>query len=511
MFSKLNPRERFLALLIIVLVPFLLLPLLGFSAYQNLADKRSLIRSANDAKDNLELNRQRWMRAEERRNEMRRFSLSSNLDDGRSAYQNWLLTTANEIFGSASVRHMGDTTRKSVNTEVYTESSFDLSTTATLGQLLEFLDRFENLDCLHRVSRMSIVPVTDVGSQSPTKQLKLNLDIDALAVAGADVRDSLTNQIETTVFDLADYSPETRETWRADILKRNVFGLPNNPPRLSTSGTRRFTEGDKIELAVSARDEDEEDKLRYELVDSPMEGVTLRNDPARNSATLIVPSDLAVGRYQFTVAVHDDGFPAKSDQAQYSIEIEAEPTPRAPEPPEPAFDPSVATYVTGIVRDRAGIWKVFVDNKPEGELLELVVGDEFEVGSISGIVLQIVPGRATFEIDGEIVDFRPGQVLNENTSGRRSSSSRGSSSRGSSSGFSRSSRSTSDDEESEEEESTQDEMTDEEELEEETEEGSEEEGDEPSSEEPSSEEPSSEEPAETGAGEPSPAPATEPD
>ncbi|MCA9105621.1 MAG: cadherin repeat domain-containing protein [Planctomycetales bacterium] len=417
MFKNMSPRERMLALIVGISLPVLLIPLLGYQAYQSLRGTKGLIKAQQDQKDQLELNQQRWMRAEQRRNELRRFSLASNVQQGRAAYRDWLLQQATEIFGDdVNLDHRSDVTRKSGNQDVYTESSFLLTADrSTLGQLVEFLETFESLDCLHRIRRMTVKPLTDLQNQTPSKELDLNFEIDVLSVAGSDPRESLTEPIESEMFDLAGYSAEARKEWRDDILRRNVFGPPNNAPRLSSSGTRRFTEGDDIELTISARDEDDGDLLSFELVDSPMAGVRIEPDRDGRSATLVVPADLAVGRYQFTVAVTDDGFPAKTDQGQVSIEIEEREQPPAPDPPEPEFDVAIASYVTGVVRDRDGVWRVFIDNKPKGELLELTIGDEFEVGSVSGVVLDLAPGRATFEIEGEFVDFRPGQVLKNET------------------------------------------------------------------------------------------------
>ena len=151
-----------------------------------------------------------------------------------------------------------------------------------------------------------------------------------------------------------------------------------------------------------------------------MEGARLEQDPGDNTAMLLTP-DLDVGRYTFVVAVRDDGYPAKIDRQEFDIEIEEPEEEPVEEPAEP-FDPSTATYITGVVRDTQGIEQVFVHVKPTGELLKLKVGDAFEVGTVEGVVVLISEGKAMLEIDGEQREFRPGQRLNEGSG----SSSRGS-------------------------------------------------------------------------------------
>lgn len=413
MLDKLNPRERKLVILILVLGPLLLLPLGGLMLWNSLDAKRKQIIALEKVKSDLELNRMRWVKAEQRRTELRKFSLPTDPTVARTAYKDWLQETSNKAFGegNATVKHQNDVARKHKEFDVYWRSDFNVSTRATLDQLMNFLDSFEQLDCLHRIDRLTIQPIVDIQKQEPTKLLTLKIDISAIAVAGADVRENLRAPVETAEIDLVGVDAETRQAWRDRILRRNVFGLPNNAPQLTRAGTRRFKIGDRMELPITARDADEADKLTFELIDPPMTGVTLEPDTRGNSARLVLPGDLAVGSYTFTVAVSDDGLPPKSDRHEFSVEVEEAPTPEPEREPEAPFDPSVATFVTGVVKDRDGVRQVFIDIKPLGETLRLGEGETFEVGTVKGRVVSLENGRAVLEIDGEERTFRPGQPL----------------------------------------------------------------------------------------------------
>ena len=145
-----------------------------------------------------------------------------------------------------------------------------------------------------------------------------------------------------------------------------------------------------------------------------MQGAKIEQDKGDDSATLTTP-DLDVGRYTFVVAVKDDGYPSKVDRQEFQIEIE-EPREKAVPEPEPEFDPSLATYITGVVRNTQGVELAFVHVKPTGELLKLAVGEAFEIGTVQGFVVLINDGKVVMEINGEEKEFRPGQKLNASSS-----------------------------------------------------------------------------------------------
>ena len=416
MLNKMNARERVMGIAILVLVPVCLLPLAGLFAWNSLDAKKDLIEGLRNRQGNLELTKRRWMNAEFVRNDLRALSLPGDAEQASSAYRNWLLTLGTEVFGDSAVRvqHTGDVARKHKDFQVYRQSRFTLSTEGTLAQLLEFLEAFYEIDCLHRISNLSVVPKQNLQTQQPSKTLTLKFTFEALSVSGSEESRDIREIAEIQDDSLRQHIPEQFAEWRDRVLMRNIFGFPNEAPRFSRVGTKRFVKGERVEVRLSARDSDDGDLLVFELEEAPMQGAKIEQDEGDDSATLTTP-DLDVGRYTFVVAVKDDGYPSKVDRQEFQIEIE-EPREKAVPEPEPEFDPSLATYVTGVVRNTQGVELAFVHVKPTGELLKLAVGDAFEIGTVQGFVVLINNGKVVMEVNGEEKEFRPGQKLNASSS-----------------------------------------------------------------------------------------------
>ena len=416
MLNKMNARERVMVIAILVLVPVCLLPLAGLFAWNSLDAKKDLIEGLRNRQGNLELTKRRWMNAEFVRNDLRALSLPGDAEQASSAYRNWLLTLGTEVFGDSAVRvqHTGDVARKHKDFQVYRQSRFTLSTEGTLAQLLEFLEAFYEIDCLHRISNLSVVPKQNLQTQQPSKTLTLKFTFEALSVSGSEESRDIREIAEIQDDSLRQHIPEQFAEWRDRVLMRNIFGFPNEAPRCSRVGTKRFVKGERVEVRLSARDSDDGDLLVFELEEAPMQGAKIEQDEGDDSATLTTP-DLDVGRYTFVVAVKDDGYPSKVDRQEFQIEIE-EPREKAVPEPEPECDPSLATYVTGVVRNTQGVELAFVHVKPTGELLKLAVGDAFEIGTVQGFVVLINDGKVVMEVNGEEKEFRPGQKLNASSS-----------------------------------------------------------------------------------------------
>ena len=419
--NNMSQREKILAIAIGALLPICLIPLGIWYGYKGLSDQRMQIATLEKRKNMLELAERRWMNAERRRNDIRAMSLPGDKKQAASVYRNSLLSLGTQIFGESAVRvqDTGFETRRSDNIEVYHENRFTMSTVGTLPQLLTFLQEFYELDCMHRISNMSIIPIKNSQTQTPTKMLTIKFTFQAISASGAEMERDIEKPAEIEDESLRQHLPDQFVEWRDRALRRNVFGLPNNAPKLSRVGTKRYTK-EKVEVRISARDTDDGDQLIYELLASPMDGARLEQEEGEDTATLILP-DLDVGKYSFVVAVSDDGYPAKTDQQEFSVEIE-EPEPEEMEVEEPEFDPSSATYITAVVRNIQGIQQVFIHIKPTGEMLKLEVGQDFEVGSVTGSVVDLDQGKAILMVNGEPVEFRPGQPLKKEES--RSSSRR---------------------------------------------------------------------------------------
>jgi hypothetical protein len=141
-------------------------------------------------------------------------SLPSDLDMARSLYQNWLLTlTMENRFDGVKVEAGQGRQRGSV----YHALRFNLQAQTTLEHLTRFLHRFYSAGHLHQIRSLSLVPIQN------SKKLELQVAIEALALAGADRKDKLSEAL----------SPRLKSSDRAAyrvIAERNLFAAYQPPP-----------------------------------------------------------------------------------------------------------------------------------------------------------------------------------------------------------------------------------------------------------------------------------------
>ena len=229
MLSKLSARERVMVIAILALLPICVIPLVGLFAWNSLDDKQDRLEGLLSRRDDLELNKRRWMNKEMLRNDLRALSLPGDAEQASSEYRNWLLTLGSETFGEAAVRvqHTGDINKKHNDFDVYRQSRFTMSTVGSLAQLISFLENFYELDCLHRISNLSIVPIKNVQTQQPTKLMTLKFTFEALAVSGSDDSREIRERAEIQDETLRQHLPDRFAEWKDHVLRRNVFGFPN--------------------------------------------------------------------------------------------------------------------------------------------------------------------------------------------------------------------------------------------------------------------------------------------
>lgn len=135
-------------------------------------------------------------------------SLPSDEKRANQVYTAWLLELVERAgFDQPKV----DSVKQVRKQGIYNELWFSVAGRVTLDELTRFLYDFYRVDHLHQIERLSISPVR--GSQ----ELDVTLSIAALALPGADRKDTLTKRISTRLASaaLADYLP---------LVERNVFG-----------------------------------------------------------------------------------------------------------------------------------------------------------------------------------------------------------------------------------------------------------------------------------------------
>ncbi len=296
----------------------------------------------------------------------------------RSLYQGWLLELAKEKVDLAGVK-VGSLPSRPVG-DVYYQHAFSLTCEGDLQQLTEFLYEFHSVGLLHRIARLHIKPV------GKTKTLALSMTVEAASMNNAPHVTEL-NPPPASRLQHADL-----ETYVTSILNRNTFAPANKPPQLATLGTQRGNPNQSIRFQAKASDP-ENGSLSYAFEGEVPDGAKI---DARTGEITWTPT--AIGEYQVSVRVTDSGLPARTDTADYSIQVEDPPPPPAETPEPPGFDPATQAVVTGIT-DAFGQRKLFITVRTEGVILKLREGDVVDVGTVKGKVKRINPDEVEIETD----------------------------------------------------------------------------------------------------------------
>lgn len=387
-----NPRERVLAIALGAVFGLVVL-WMGYSRLSiSYTSRRTQIAGLEKKiKDRKRLEREA-LHAGTRMAGYRRISLPTKLEVARSEYQNWLL----ECVGKAKLANpqvnVGPT-RTVAN--LCSEFTFIVGGRGDLRQVVGLLYDFYQPGYLHRISRLALKPVPD------SKLLDVNLTIHAIALEKADESERLPPILgnRLTEPDLAAYEQ--------DIVGRNIFGRANTAPRLAGAGRKEATLKKELEVELRGSDSDPLDKLTYTLAASA--DSTARLDP-RSGRFRWTPK--ATGEYEFVVSVSDDGVPAKTATEKMVVRVSDPPPPTPPTPPKLAFDHAKFSVLTGIV-SASGESEAWLHVRPTGQMLKLHLGDKFEVGSVSGTVVDIGADAFTYETGSAQKQVFQGETLDQ--------------------------------------------------------------------------------------------------
>ena len=398
-----TPRERTLAIIVGALVLVLVLAVGSYSILGSYRTQKNLVTALESSIGDVESNRRRARMASNRHLEYKELSLEADASVARTQYNDWLLKTTREHgLKNVSINKQGPFDKKFAQTVVARELRFIVKAEADLKQLTEFLFHFHSADVLHRIADLNLQPETKGGrDDEKNNNIIATLTIEALALPEGPEERKIKSDYTKRLLD------DELEQYTSTILPRNLFGLPNNPPRWLTKSRQEEYAGDRISISLRASDPDEDD-VDLELIESEVEGVKL------SGSRLSIPS-LDVGEYKFKLRALDDHPDQKSTDLEIMLAVveRPKPKPKEVEPPKPAFDPSVRTEISSIVRDRTGVRQVWINIKPTGERLRLTVDEEFEVGPHKGKVVAINSKYAILEVDGEQGMFKPGDNFTE--------------------------------------------------------------------------------------------------
>ena len=406
MFENLTQRERTLALSVLALVPITLL-FLGVMSFIN-AYKTNMSEEFMLA-DQIKTERQKMLdgvNAGKRQNYYASLSLPQDLTSASNEYQQWLKKVAQEVqLEVTSVKPSGDgqISLKPGQPPIAKTKSLAVQVSGELQQLNEFLSRFYEVDLLHRIDTLRIVPMTEGTGAKKTRngQLKIFLSIKIMSLMQAEDRENFTQQV----------MDRNREQY-VQILKRNVFGPANNAP-IVRARSSSYTTGNKGAFDITADDADKRDLLTFELIESSVEAATLNQSrPNDRRARFSVPSQ-EPGTYEFKVKVSDNGFPAKESIETFAVTFREKPTPPEPpatKPPPPKYKHALQTRVTGIARNRDGDWQAWIFDRLGNHRYKLKTGETFELDEMTWEVKRINEDEVFLEAGGKRYVARPNPV-----------------------------------------------------------------------------------------------------
>ena len=323
-------------------------------------------------------------------------SLPPNQEMARSLYQDWLLAqvgkaglTEQQIEAKAAQRE-GD---------LYVSQPFVVSGKATLPQLIDFLHAFYSVDYLHRVRTMMLKPIKD------SKQIDVTLHIDAVSLANAPEATALHGRPSQRL------ALPKKEDYYKSILGRNLFGPANRPPALSIDGSKTVTINRPTAITAKGTDSDRLDRVKYRLIETDATDAKL--DPTTGKLSW---TPKALGKRKFVIEAYDDGYPSRTDREELVLNVVDPPPPTVAARPDPdvftGFDKSKYTVLSGVV-DVSGQSEVWLHNRPDGQMLKLRVGDDFEIGSIKGTVEAIDESSFTFVSKGKLRKLELREILNQ--------------------------------------------------------------------------------------------------
>lgn len=405
MFDNLSQREKVLATLVVSLVP---LALFVMGLFWFLGQRSTRNTQIVSLRSQIEIEEQRLtdaLNANQRRVYYRGVSLPSNFADARNEYQQWLKQLVRNDVGMSyrSITPRSPAKLKFNGNVIGQTGTFTLLATTDLKQLVDFLTQFYQVDLLHRINSLKLVPKSagSSGSSSGIRsgEIALTAEIEVLSLIDADAERDFVARFRE--LDLA------ADDYRNAILQRNIFGPANNTPTLSVSKSSSYTSGQDIRIPISGKDADSDQVLTFEVVDSQIEPTKLeQKKPTDRRVFLTVPGKPA-GEYKFKVRVSDNGFPPKTNETDFTIRFKDKVVrdPPPPPPAKPEFKHARETRITAIVKDSSGEWQVWINVRTTGEKHKLSVGESFSLDGQQWQVTSIAPDEASFMVEGNEKTF----------------------------------------------------------------------------------------------------------
>jgi len=377
-----SKREKVLACIVASLVLVALVGFVGREVNDAFREKRQRLSQLESEIRDKKLFDQFTQEHRDRMEVYKARSLPSDLEEARSLYNEWLVNRAVEVgFVDQKITPVAPR----ISSKVYNALGFTITAKGNLEQMVRFLHTFYSVDYLHRISRLH------VNRHRGTKELGLTFWVDALSLPTA-TNEELTDEPSNRL------THDDLDDCRKTIVYRNLFGLPNEEPKMKPVGTVTGYRGRTVEITVAGEDPNELDELRYSF-----QGDGFPDDclDERSGRFRWYPEEL--GEFEVVFTATDDGWPPKSVSQTAKITV-TDPPPEVKEPPRmPSFEKAKYAVVTGVTDDD-GRKQAWIHLRTEDEMLQLGEGDEFDVGEVTVTVRRI--SEKTVELEAKVLQKR---------------------------------------------------------------------------------------------------------
>lgn len=414
MFSNMSKREKMLGMAFLAIVPLVLLVVVVMWVNGSLNDKRLRLRALENQINQEELLKEQRMRASERRFEYTEASLSSNPDNAEK-YRQWLngLMEKHNLKNGLLLNKGYQKLRYAGVSDVAYVHDYQITGIGTLPQLVGFLDDFYRMNILHQIKSLSVIPKAsgEAGNQERSGELGLTITVEALGLVDAEASKPVPTEPGIKL-------DKTLEDYEYSIVRRNIFGPPNNAPTLSVRDQSE-DEGEEISFNIRGRDEDDHE-LTFELIESSVPGAKLgeKSSPDSTAVEFTAPA-LAEGEYKFKVRVTDNGVPAKFSEEEFYVNVEKKAPPRVDTGPKitkrKPFIHATQSKITALVQGSDSKPQVWINVRTKGDFYQLAVGESFELDEYEWIVqdISVADNHVVMQCDGKEMTFARGDFLSD--------------------------------------------------------------------------------------------------
>lgn len=425
--KNLSDREKYLLYAIIGILPIVVL-YFGFTYFMGEMTKRKAnLRAVTEKLDKMQNDANYATILVGVKNGLRQRSLAAGKTSANNEYRDWLVDLVeNELKfdGSPNVKPKAMIPIKSDVGDralLYNQLNFQLDCVGNYKQIVDLLYKFYEKNYIHRIERLNLNLLRKKGEDGQLTydrtRFAVQLQIQVLSLVDAD-EERTPEAVENIklFYDAKESEKHLSELddYYATILRRNLFGFPNNAPDFgSREKDFEFEEGEKkVSIRLTADDEDD-DEMEFSLVSVDKKVKSDQIEAASGGRFKLDISEL--GEYKFKARVTDKNYYPKSDEMSVIVVIVKKEEEKKSEPKKktPKFDHTKFTVIYAVNSNIRGERFCGIEVRTLGKDYKLQIGDEFKVGDVEAKIIDINSRHAVIEMDGKRYAYAAGDILGD--------------------------------------------------------------------------------------------------